>query len=89
MDGQRRPAGGRAELVPGDVLEQATVNAARLAVAAPWIVLALLSTRPESVPEYDTAAGAAVLAAGAVATLVAYRLMVRIGRLPEEGRVLR
>lgn len=66
-----------------------TVNAARLAVAAPWIVLALLSTRPESVQEYDTAAGAAVLAAGAVATLVAYRLMVRIGRLPEEGRVLR
>src|SRR5699024_11124827 len=53
-----------------------TVNAARLAVAAPWIVLALLSTRPESVQEFDTAAGAAVLAAGAVATLVAYRLMV-------------
>lgn len=66
-----------------------TVNAARLAVAAPWIVLALLSTRPESVQAYNTAAGAAVLAVGAVATMLAYRLMVRIGRLPEEDRVLR
>lgn len=66
-----------------------TVNAARLAVAAPWIVLALLSTRPESVQAYNSAAGSAVLAVGAVATLLAYRLMVRIGRLPEEDRVLR
>ena len=66
-----------------------TVNAARLAVAAPWIVLALLSTRPESVQAYNSAAGTAVLAVGAVATLLAYRLMVRIGRLPEEDRVLR
>lgn len=66
-----------------------TVNAARLAVAAPWIVLALLSTRPESVQAYNSAAGVAVLAVGAAATLLAYRLMVRIGRLPEEERVLR
>lgn len=66
-----------------------TVNAARLAVAAPWIVLALLSTRPESVQAYNSAAGTLVLAVGAVATMLAYRLMVRIGRLPEEDRVLR
>ena len=31
-----------------------TVNAARLAVAAPWIVLALLATRPEAAAAYDT-----------------------------------
>lgn len=66
-----------------------TVNAARLAVAAPWIVLALLSTRPESVQAYNSAMGAAVLAVGATATVLAYRIMVRIGRLPEEERVLR
>lgn len=66
-----------------------TVNAARLAVAAPWIVLALLATRPESVQAYNSAAGTAVLAVGAIATVLAYRLMVRIGRLPEEDRVLR
>ena len=66
-----------------------TVNAARLAVAAPWIVLAMLSTRGESVQAYATSTGTAVLASGAAVTLVAYRLMVRIGRLPEEERVLR
>lgn len=66
-----------------------TVNAARLAVAAPWLVLAMLSTRPESVQAYNTSTGVLVLAGGAVATVVAYRVMVRIGRLPEEERVLR
>lgn len=66
-----------------------TVNAARLAVAAPWLVLALLSTRPESVQAYNTSSGALVLGVGAAATFIAYRVMVRIGRLPEEERVLR
>ena len=65
------------------------MNAARLAVAAPWIVLAMLSTRPDSLQAYSRPAGALVLAVGAGLTLVAYRLMVRIGRLPEEARVLR
>jgi len=66
-----------------------TVNAARLAVAAPWVVLALLATRAGGVAAYNSAAGATVLAAGAVASVVAYRLMVSIGRLPDEARVLR
>ena len=66
-----------------------TVNAARLAVAAPWVVLALLATRPGGVEAYNSAAGATVLAAGAIATAFAYRLMVSIGRLPDEARVLR
>lgn len=66
-----------------------TVNAARLAVAAPWIVLALLATRPEAVAAYNRPAGVLVLAVGASLSVVAYRLMVRIGRLPEEERVLR
>lgn len=66
-----------------------TLNAARLAVAAPWIVLSLLATRPESISAYDRPAGAAVLLGGGVLTVVAYRLMVRIARLPDEQRVLR
>jgi tight adherence protein B len=66
-----------------------TVNAARLAVAAPWIVLALLATRPEAVTAYNRPAGVLVLAVGGLVSVVAYRLMVRIGRLPEEERVLR
>jgi tight adherence protein B len=66
-----------------------TVAGARLAVAAPWVVLALLSTRPGTAAAFDTPAGLAVLAGGALCCLVAYRLMLRIGRLPEEARVLR
>ena len=66
-----------------------TVNAARLAVAAPWIILMLLATRPEAVAAYNTTVGAAVLLGGLVVSIVCYRLMLRIGSLPEEERVLR
>jgi tight adherence protein B len=66
-----------------------TVNAARLAVAAPWIVLAMLSTRPESIQAYATTTGSLVLLAGAAVSAAAYRVMVLIGRLPEDERVLR
>jgi tight adherence protein B len=65
------------------------VNAARLAVVAPWAVLAVLATRPESVRPYNSAAGALVLATGAGLSVVAYWLMLRLARLPEEQRVLR
>lgn len=66
-----------------------TVNAARLAVAAPWVVLAMLSTRPESVTAYSTRSGAIVLAVGGVLSAVAYWVMLRLGRLAEDQRVLR
>lgn len=66
-----------------------TVNAARLAVAAPWIVLALMATQPAAIRAYDTPTGALVLLGGLVVSVVAYRLMLRIGALPEPARVLR
>jgi len=66
-----------------------TVNAARVAVASPWVLLALLSMRPEAVRAYDSSAGLVVIATGAAVSFAAYRLMLRIGRLPEEERVLR
>ncbi|MPV49888.1 MULTISPECIES: type II secretion system F family protein [unclassified Pseudactinotalea] len=66
-----------------------TVNGARVAAVAPWIVLALLATRGETARAFDTAAGVVVLVIGAAVTVVAYALMVRIGRLPEDARVLR
>lgn len=82
----REDARTRAEL---ETRQGWTVNAARLAVAAPWIVLALLSLRPEAVEAYNSAAGFMVLGIGGGVCLVAYRVMIRIGRLPEEERVLR
>jgi tight adherence protein B len=64
-----------------------TVTAARVACAAPWIVLALMSTRPEAAVAYNSAAGALVVASGAGATLLGYRAMLRAARLPEERRL--
>ena len=82
----RDDARARAEL---ETRQAWTVNAARLAVAAPWIVLAMLSMRPQAVAAYDSAAGLAVLLTGAALCVAAYQVMLRIGRLPEEERVLR
>lgn len=65
-----------------------TVNGARLAVAAPWVVLFMLSFQPEVIARYSSTAGVLVLGGGALCCLVAYRLMVRIGRLPTERRIL-
>lgn len=82
----REDARARAEL---EARQSWTVNAARLAMAAPWAVLLLLATRGSTLDSYGTPAGALVLAIGAGVTILAYRLMVTIGRLPQEQRVLR
>jgi tight adherence protein B len=65
-----------------------TVNGARLAVASPWLVLLLMSFQSEVIHRYASPAGVVVLTIGAVACVVAYRLMMRIGRLPVERRIL-
>jgi tight adherence protein B len=65
-----------------------TLVAARVAAAAPWLVLLLVASRPQGAHAYDSVAGLVVLAGGALATVVGYRLMVALGRLPEEPRVL-
>jgi tight adherence protein B len=65
-----------------------TVNGARLAVAAPWLVLLFMSFQSEVIHRYASPGGVLVLAAGAGLCLMAYRLMMRIGRLPVERRIL-
>lgn len=65
-----------------------TVNAARISVAAPWLTLALLSTRPEAVAAFTTWMGTLVLLGAAAVSVVAYRLMRMLGRLPEPERVI-
>lgn len=66
-----------------------TINAARLAIAAPWLVLVLLATRPEAIAAYNTGAGSLVLLSGLVISLLCYRVMLRIGALPADVRVLK
>ena len=64
------------------------VNGARLAVAAPWLVLLLMSFQPDVIARYSSTGGVVVLVLGAALCVVAYRTMLRIGRLPTEKRVL-
>jgi tight adherence protein B len=66
-----------------------TVNGARLAVSAPWLVLLLLSFQHDVIARYSTGAGVLVLLVGAAMCAAAYWLMMRIGRLPTERRILR
>lgn len=66
-----------------------TVSAARLAVAAPWVILLLLAGQPAAVAAYSTLTGVLVLLSGLGLSFICYRAMMRIGRLPEEERVFR
>ncbi len=61
-------------------------GAAAVGVAAPWIVLALLATRPEGARAYASPEGAVLVIAGAAVSVIAYQLMMRLGRLPEPRR---
>ena len=63
--------------------------AARMAFVTPWgVVLLLLATKPEAIAAYRGGGGAVVLAVGAAMATAGYRLMLAIGRLPSEERVL-
>lgn len=64
------------------------VNGARLAVAAPWLVLLLMSSQPDVIGRYRSSGGVIVLAFGAAVCVGAYWTMMRIGRLPTERRIL-
>lgn len=61
-------------------------GAAVLGVIAPWVILALLALRPEGAQAYGSPAGVMVIAGGAVVSVIAFRIMLRIGRLPEPRR---
>lgn len=64
-----------------------TRNAAKLAVAAPWIVVLLLSTQPEAAEAYRGMTGLGVLGGGLAVSALCYRVMIRLGALPAEERV--
>jgi len=66
-----------------------TLVAARVAASAPVLVLLLVASRPEGAHAFDSFAGFVVVAVGGAMTIFGYRLMVALGRLPEEPRVLR
>lgn len=64
-----------------------TLNAARLAAGTPFLVLAVMSLRPEARSAYSRPGGVMTIAVGSLVTLVGYRLMLRAASLPEERRL--
>jgi tight adherence protein B len=60
--------------------------AAGIGAAAPWVVVLLLSTRPEAAQAYQSPAGAVIIFGGLCLTAVAYRVMTRIGKVSIERR---
>ncbi|WP_337004020.1 MULTISPECIES: type II secretion system F family protein [unclassified Microbacterium] len=61
-------------------------GAAVLGAVAPWVILGLLVMRPEGSEAYGTPEGVVVICVGAAVSVLAFHIMVRIGRLPEPRR---
>lgn len=64
-----------------------TTTAAKLAASAPWVVLVVMSLRPEAAAAYSGSSGLTLLVLGGVATVGGYVLMLRAARLPAEKRL--
>lgn len=60
---------------------------AKLAIIAPWIIVATLSSRAENVAIYNTPEGISILAIGLVVSMVAYRLVGKFGQLDLPSRI--
>ncbi len=60
---------------------------AKLAVAAPWLIVAMLSSRPENAAAYNDSGGVFILLAGFLVCIFAYRLIHIFGALPQRPRV--
>ncbi len=65
------------------------LGTAKLALAAPWLIVALLSSRFENAAVYSSSGGSAILLGGLLLSAFAYWLIHRLGSLPQSPRVLR
>ena len=64
------------------------LGSARLAQASPWIVVLMLSLRPETADAFSSPIGAGVLVVGLVMSFVAQRFIVAGARMPQANRNL-
>lgn len=60
---------------------------AKMAVAAPWLVVAMLSARSENAAIYNSTEGVTILGVGFVVSVFAYRFIHLLGSLPSPPRV--
>lgn len=67
---------------------RAVLMVARIASAAPWLLLVMLCSRSENQSAFLSANGLAVLVGGAALTAAAMAIMLKIARIPKPQRVL-
>ena len=60
---------------------------AKIAVGAPWLIVAMLATRPENTRAYASAEGSLILFLGLVVSVFAFRLVQILGGLSVSPRV--
>lgn len=61
---------------------------AKLALVAPWLIVATLSRTGENAAIYNSAEGTSLLLAGLLVSLIAYRMISLLGQLPSPSRIL-
>lgn len=64
------------------------LGTAKIAVAAPWLIVVLLSGRPETAETYASLEGSLLLFSGLAASVLAICLINKIGKIDEQIRVL-
>jgi tight adherence protein B len=62
-------------------------NSAVLAAVAPWVLLLLLASQPNTLLAYTSGAGFTILIIGALLTVVAYLWMDKVGKLKVTPRI--
>jgi len=62
-------------------------NSAALAAIAPWILLLILASQPNTVSAYSTGSGVGILLLGVLLTVFAYLWMERVGRIRKVPRI--
>jgi tight adherence protein B len=77
------------EVAKGSVIARtgAILNVAKLGLLAPWILLAVLSGNQGNRDAYNSVEGQLLLVGGFALSLLAFRLVVKAGKLPELPRV--
>ena len=85
---QARSIRQRTQMIEQVVAKQGwVIGTAKVAVAAPWLIVLLLCFRTENAIAYNTAMGQVLLALGLISSFIALRLVSIIGRIDVSQRV--
>lgn len=71
-----------------NVKQSWVISSARLAVFAPWLILLVLGTRAETATAFNSETGLIILLIGLFASLLAFRMVRFLAKLPQRKRIL-